>query len=80
MFCDHSFCEAPFASFISIEINGEIFYYDLSIKQSITFDAEINRFVFFDLQIDNGVFELSIRRSINFELNITQNNNEILVR
>lgn len=61
MFCDHSFCEAPFASFISIEINGEIFYYDLSIKQSIIFDADINRSVF-------------------FELNITQNNNEILVR
>jgi len=61
MFCDHSFCEAPFASFISIEINGEIFYYDLSIEQSISLDLSIDSSLEFDLEITQQNNQVLVR-------------------
>jgi hypothetical protein len=52
MFSEHSFCESPFSSYIEIELNGEIFYFNLAIEQSIDLDLNISRSQNFVLEIE----------------------------
>lgn len=52
MFSEHSFCESPFSYYIEIELNGEIFYFNLAIEQSIDLDLNISRSQNFVLEIE----------------------------
>jgi hypothetical protein len=52
MFSEHSFCESPFASFIAIEINGEIFFFDLSVESNIVLELSLSRSLNFELETE----------------------------
>ena len=52
MFCDHPFCDSPFASFLAVIGNGEIFYFDGNITRSPSFFVSIDTklHLIFDIQ------------------------------
>jgi len=45
MFCDAPFCEKPFSSSVVslVILNGEIFYFDGDIQQSLSFSVNIDQ-------------------------------------
>lgn len=63
MFCDHPFCDSPFASFVAIVGNGEIFYFDLYLEQSASITLNIRTQKAFILYVNQqDLFELVLSK------------------
>jgi len=83
MFCEAPFCDLPFASFTIqvVATNGEIFYFDASIRTSDSFVLEVQQLNSFTSSINTSEFFTSdIDKAIDFTLFLQESSGFLQIR